>query len=303
MNTEEALPALPYAWYFVWQNTLRSSLGMQPKSDAGRPQHLLVTLLGDYWKGRRDPISSAALVRMLGEFEISALATRSALSRLTARGLLARSQRGRRTYYALTDRAQRTLDDGARRIFAFGATDAHWDGRWSIVTFSVAEADRDRRHVLRTRLRWLGFAPLYAGVWVSPHRDLEPVARALDELGIDDATLFEAEALPREGETVAPLRAWDLGGLRRRYEAFVRRFARDRQRLRAGKLTPKEALVGRTELMDAWRAFPREDPDLPSEFLPRDWPRREARALFLELYDGLGAMAERRVAEIVAEEA
>ncbi|MGH7803066.1 MAG: PaaX family transcriptional regulator C-terminal domain-containing protein, partial [Candidatus Binatia bacterium] len=111
---------------------------MHNKRDAGRPQHLLVTLLGDYWKGRREPISSAALVRMLGDFGISALATRSALSRLTARGLLARSQRGRRTFYELTDRAQRTLDDGGRRIFAFGATDTHWDGRWSIVAFSVA---------------------------------------------------------------------------------------------------------------------------------------------------------------------
>ena len=198
--------------------------------------------------------------------------------------------------------AQRTLDDGARRIFAFGATDTHWDGRWSIVAFSVAETDRDRRHVLRTRLRWLGFAPLYAGIWVSPHRDLEPVARSLDELGIDDATLFEAESLPRRGESAAPLRAWDLGGLRARYDAFVRRFSRYRDRLRAGKITPRQALVDRTELMDAWRAFPREDPELPSEFLPRDWPRREARALFLHLYDGLGPMAERRVAEIVAEE-
>jgi phenylacetic acid degradation operon negative regulatory protein len=274
---------------------------MHSKADSGRPQHLLVTLLGDYWKGRAEPIPSAALVELLAEFGITALAARSALSRLTARGLLVRSQEGRRTFYILTDRAQRTLDDGARRIFSFGASDTHWDGRWSIVAFSVAEEDRDRRHVLRTRLRWLGFAPLYAGVWVSPHRDVEPLVRTLDELGIDDSTLFEAEALPRKRGNGTPLRAWDLSDLRRRYDAFVRRFSRDRERVRAGKISPREALVGRTELMDAWRAFPREDPDLPVEFLPRDWPRREARALFVELYDGLGAMAERRVAEIVAE--
>ncbi|MGH7823046.1 MAG: PaaX family transcriptional regulator, partial [Candidatus Binatia bacterium] len=271
------------------------------RTGSARPQHLLVTLLGDYWKGRKDHIPSAALVKILGEFEVSGLAARSALSRLTARGLLVRSQRGRRTFYGLTDRAQRTLDEGARRIFSFGATDGHWDGKWSVVAFSVAEADRDRRHVLRSRLRWLGFAPLYAGVWVSPRGDLERVAGMLDELGIEDATLFRAEALPRRGDGAGPLRAWSLAELRRRYQGFIRRFSGLRSRLRAGKIAPREALRDRTRLMDAWRAFPREDPELPVEFLPRDWPRREARALFLELYDGLGEMAERRVAELVAE--
>ncbi|MFF2246392.1 PaaX family transcriptional regulator C-terminal domain-containing protein [Arthrobacter sp. NPDC058130] len=29
----------------------------------------------------------------------------------------------------------------------------------------------------------------------------------------------------------------------------------------------------RTELMDAWRAFPWSDPDLSAELLPEGWPR------------------------------
>lgn len=267
---------------------------------SAQPQRLLVTLLGDYWKGRGDHIPSAALVHLLAEFGISAVGARSALSRLTGRGLLARSQRGRRTFYGLTDKAQRVLDEGARRIFGFGAGENHWSGSWSVVAFSVGEADRDRRHALRTRLRWLGFAPLYPGLWISPRRDLEPVARALDELGVESATLFRADAVPWRRNGSGPLEAWDVAGLRRRYERFVRRFTTERERLERGTITPRQALVERTRLMDAWREFPREDPDLPAEFLPRDWPRRAARELFLELYDGLGAMAERRVREIVA---
>jgi phenylacetic acid degradation operon negative regulatory protein len=268
---------------------------------AAGPQHLLVTLLGDYWKGRRDHIPSAALVRLLAEFGVGPVGARSALSRLAARGLLARSQRGRHTFYGLTERAQRVLDEGARRIFGFGAGESHWSGAWAIVAFSVAEADRDLRHALRTRLRWLGFAPLYPGLWISPRRDLESVARVLEELGIDNAALFRADAVPWRGNGSGLLEAWDVAGLRARYERFLGRFAKERKRLAAGAITPREALVERTRLMDAWREFPREDPDLPAEFLPRDWPRRAARELFLELYDGLGAMAERRVREIVAE--
>lgn len=268
---------------------------------ASRPQHVLVTLLGDYWKGRNEHIPSAALVDILGEFGVGAQAARSALSRLTQRGLLVRSQRGRRTLYGLTERAQRALADGARRIFAFGATDAHWDGSWSILAFSVAETDRDRRHVLRSRLRWLGFAPLYPGLWISPRRDLPAAARILDELGVDHATLFEAKALPRPAGDGDPLGAWDLAGLRRRYERFCRRLVALRARLDRGGLTPRQALVERTRVMDEWRAFPNQDPEIPAEFLPRDWPRRAARDLFLSLYDRLGPMAERRVRELVAE--
>ena len=267
---------------------------------SAKPQRLLVTLLGDYWKGRSDHIPSAALVLLLAEFGVGTVGARSALSRLASRGLLVRSQRGRRTFYGLTERAQRILDDGARRIFAFGAGDSHWSGAWSVVAFSVAESDRDLRHVLRSRLRWLGFAPLYAGLWISPRRDLEPVARALDELGVKSATMFRADAVPWRRNGVGPVGAWDLKKLRARYEGFIRRCAKEQDRLERGTITPREALVERTRLMDAWREFPREDPELPAEFLPRDWPRRRARELFLEAYDGLGTMAERRVREVVA---
>lgn len=266
---------------------------------AAKPQRLLVTLLGDYWKGRTDHIPSAALVRLLAEFGVGPLGARSALSRLASRGLLARSQRGRCTFYGLTERALGTFEEGARRIFAFGAEEKHWDGKWSVVAFSVAEADRDRRHVLRTRLRWLGFAPLYPGVWVSPDASLDRVSRALDQVGIASATLLRGDVLPRGARSGEPLEAWDLSGIRRHYDAFLHRFGPYRARLRTRSVVPAEALVDRTRLMDEWRRFPREDPDLPAEFLPRDWPRKQARALFLEVYDALGPMAERHVREIV----
>ncbi|GFJ95065.1 hypothetical protein [Phytohabitans rumicis] len=38
-----------------------------PRMQAGgSPQHLLLTLLGDYWYGQRAPLPSAALVALLG---------------------------------------------------------------------------------------------------------------------------------------------------------------------------------------------------------------------------------------------
>jgi phenylacetic acid degradation operon negative regulatory protein len=267
-----------------------------------KPQRLLVTLLGDYWRGRREHIPSTALLRLLAEFGVSSQGARSALSRLVTRGLLVRSRRGRRTFYGLTEEGRRLLDEGAARIFTFGARRLRWRGTWSVVMFSVAEADRRRRHLLRTRLRWLTFAPLYAGVWVSPHPHLEKAANVLGDLGIGDVTLLEATVPSFAAPRRDVLAAWNLRSLRRSYLAFLARFRPVASRLRAGKLAPREALVTRTRLMDEWRRFPREDPELPEDLLPRDWPRREARTLFVELFRALAPAAERRVAEIVKEE-
>jgi phenylacetic acid degradation operon negative regulatory protein len=91
-----------------------------PGAVAQRPPRLLLTLLGDYWWQRTEPLPSAAIVALLAEFGVSDSAARAALSRLTRNGLLVTSRNGRRTYVQLSARAADVLNDGARRIFSFG---------------------------------------------------------------------------------------------------------------------------------------------------------------------------------------
>jgi phenylacetic acid degradation operon negative regulatory protein len=272
-----------------------------PRMQAGaNPQHLLLTLLGDYWYGREAPLPSAGLVDLLAEFSVTGVSARAALSRLARRGLLVLSKEGRRTYYALSPRAAEVLTEGARHILSFGAIETPWWGRWTVAVFSIPEEQRDLRHVLRTRLRWLGLASLYDGVWISPHDRVGPVTMVLKELGVVNATVFVGEIGPDSPRGGDPLRAWDLAELRRRYDRVVSDYAALRIRCRAGQVSATEALVARTALMDSWRNFPNLDPDLPPELLPADWPRVRARETFIELYDGLAALAESRVREILA---
>jgi phenylacetic acid degradation operon negative regulatory protein len=265
------------------------------------PQHLLLTLLGDYWYGREAPLPSAALVGLLEEFSVTGVSARAALSRLARRGLLLLSKEGRRTYYALSPRAAQVLTEGVRHILSFGATESAWWGRWTVAVFSIPEDQRDLRHVLRTRLRWLGLASLYDGVWISPHDRVEPVSLVLKELGVANATVFVGEIAPDGPRGGDPLRAWDLDELHRLYDRLIRDYAALRIRCGTGQVAAAEALIARTALMDAWRNFPNLDPELPPELLPADWPRGRARETFIELYDGLAALAEVRVREIVAE--
>ncbi len=272
-----------------------------PRSQSGfLPQRLLITLLGGYWFAREEHIPSAALVRLLAEFGISDAATRAALSRLARRGLLVSSKSGRRTFYGLSARAAELLREGARHILGFAARDRQWDGTWTVVAFSVPEKHRNLRHVLRTRLHWLGFASLYDGVWVSPRASAEEVGAELDELGIEAATVLVGTIAARAAGPRSPIAAWDLEGLHKVYEEFTTAFAPLRERARAGEVGAAEALRARTEIMDAWRNMPNLDPELPLELLPPSWPRRHARELFVEIYDSLGPLAELRIKQIFA---
>lgn len=277
-----------------------------PRSQGGaRPQHLLVTLLGDYWLGHKEPLPSAGLVDLLDEFSISATSARAALSRLARRGLLRSSKSGRNTSYGLTPLAERTLTKGLSRILAFGADSGQpWDGTWLVAAFSVPEEQRDIRHALRSRLRWQGFASLYDGVWVSPRDDAFAVKEIFSDLGVETATLFRSSVIyPQSSRVGHPLAAWDVAALRDTYDQFVERFSPLVERIRLGQVTSSEALAERTAVMDMWRHFPNLDPELPTSQLPDNWPRERSREIFIHVYDGLGPLAEMRVQQIIARHA
>jgi phenylacetic acid degradation operon negative regulatory protein len=261
-------------------------------------QRLLGTLLGDYWFWRPEPLPSAALVEIMGEFGLAEQAARAAMRRAAARGAVVATRSGRTTAYGVPARTRETIVAHLTRLMRFGAGDRQWDGRWTIALFTVPEEERETRRAVRTRLRWLGLAPLYDGAWVSPWEVGDRVAAVLADLGVAAATVVRAEMLAA-GPAGEPVAAWDLAELRGRYTAFLAEYAALRERVRAGEVGPAEALVARTHLMTAWRAFPDADPELPAALLPADWPLPAARSVFVEIYDGLGPLAEQRFAQLV----
>ena len=272
--------------------------------EGARPQHLIITMFGDYWWKRTEHLASAGLVALVGEFGISATSARAALSRLGRRGLLAASKVGRQTFYGPTARTEEIIREGAERIFSFGAKDTvPWDGTWLVVAFSVPEEQRDLRHALRMGLRGLGFAALYDGVWVSPRADAETTEDAIRDIGVHQASIFRAASLysaTEAGLGRQPLSAWNLDALACAYDDFIKRFEPVYERVVSGEIRAGEALVERTVIMDTWRAFPRLDPDLPAELLPAGWPRPRAHEIFVQVYDSLGPLAEARFRQVIS---
>src|SRR5690554_2222141 len=271
-----------------------------PRSTTGRePQYLIVTLLGDYWFGRREKIPSSALVDLLAEFDVTESSARQAMRRLTNRRMLEQSKSGRTTYYGIPEQMTESTAARRSRVLRFGLEFTDWDGQWTIVSFSIPEKARDVRRLLRNGLRDLKFGLLNDAIWVSPHHRTEQALALLEQLDVADASVMRGEILPRPGRDLSFVDVFDLRELEADYRDFIARHEPMIEAVVAGRIAPSEALVLRTEVMSEWLQFRQVDPSLPAEFLPEDWPRRRAREVAYRIYDELGTTAEGRFRQII----
>lgn len=273
-----------------------------PRRQSGNsPQGLTVTLLADYTLRTGAWLPSAAIVALLAEAGVSHAGARTTISRLARRGVLEGSKQGRNSSYRLTTTAALDLAAGGRSIVAAAAAAEPWDHRWTLIAFSLPQEEVAQRRELRSRLRWFGCAPLYDGLWISPH-DLTDKARTqLAELASSTMTVFRARHVEL-GDTTGrnPLDAWDTTAIARHYDAFIRRWRPLLPDIRASRITGIGAVRARTEVMDTYRRLPILDPRLPLELLPPGWLREPARNLFTAVYDGLAGPAEGHVRAVVS---
>ena len=244
-----------------------------------RPQALLLTVLGRHLLDREGlAVGAGTFIAVLGRLGVSEQAARSTLTRMVRRGLLDRRQQGRRAYFTLTGDSRSLLKEGRGRIFAPAPVRERWDGEWTLLSFSIPESRRDERHRLRARLAWAGFGLLRDGLWLAPGR--VEVAGLISDLRLDKhVDAFAARALAPTDVAELVERAWDLDDLRGRYDAFAARWRGGRAPAPPGDLARQVCLI--TE----WRHIIREDPLLPADYLPADWPALEAARLFHRLHD------------------
>ncbi len=271
------------------------------QQSGGTAQNLAITLVTDYTVGTRAWLPSAAIVALLAESGVGSSAARTAISRLFRRGVLESCRDGRHSSYRLTPGAAGDLTAGGAWIARFGAGADPWDGHWTLVSFAFPQEERGPRRAFGGQLRWLGFAPLYDALWISPDA---PNATVRDRLAATTAgamTMFRARHVELASHTDRnPIDAWDIAAIARHYEAFIRRWRPLLPRIRSGRVTGAAAVRARTEIMDAYRRFPVIDPQLPIELMPSRWPRARAREVFVAAYDGLAAPAEEHVRAVVA---
>jgi phenylacetic acid degradation operon negative regulatory protein len=273
-----------------------------PRSQAGpSPQHLLATVLGEYFDSAQAGLPSTAVIAILAEFGISESSGRAALSRLTKRGLITARVDGRVPVYHLTPQAIASHHLHMRRFLDFGARPPRWTGDWVMASFSIPSSGQAYRHAVRKSLSAQRFAGLYDSAWIRPGSDAAGVQEALTEIlhEVEGArwsvmhVRFDEEAGPH-----GPAAAYDLAGLASSYRSFIEQYAQLRVAVRNGEVAAARALVARTSIMDSWRRFPEIDPDLPQHLLPAPWPRQQARDTFTEIHSALGSLARARLVQV-----
>ncbi|MBQ1090284.1 PaaX family transcriptional regulator C-terminal domain-containing protein [Streptomyces sp. B93] len=256
-------------------------------SDQHAPRSLIVTLYGAYGRFLPGPMPVAELIRLLAAVGVDAPSVRSSVSRLKRRGLLLPARTAQGTAgYELSPDARQLLDDGDRRIYA---TAPAGDEGWVLAVFSVPESERQKRHVLRSRLAGLGFGTAAPGVWVAPARLYEETRHTLQRLRLDAyVDFFRGDHLGFAPTVEAVARWWDLAAIAKQHEAFLDRHApvlADWRR-RAGT-PPEEAYRDYLRALDSWRHLPYADPGLPAHLLPAGWPGARSAAVFRELHERL----------------
>ncbi|MGZ3516621.1 MAG: PaaX family transcriptional regulator [Vulcanimicrobiaceae bacterium] len=260
-----------------------------------RPNSFIYTLFGDFvhrHAATSNELWIGSLIRLMAEFGLSEQAVRQAVSRMSRQGWLVARKRGNRSFYALTERGKRRIETISPRIYG---PVVEWDGRWRMLTYSVAETNREGRDRLRKDLMVLGWAPLCASTWLSPSDAIEDARVAAESNNVlDNVDLFVGEYCGPLSDRALLEKCWDLPAIAAQYRDFIAQYE---PRLHAERdrngLSEEDAFVERMWLVHDYRKFTYVDPGLPSTLLPAHWPGTVAAQLFRDYYTAISTKAER----------
>lgn len=254
------------------------------------PRRFIITLFGLYARAENNWLAVAALVRLMGELGIDAPAVRSSISRLKRRGWLVSAREYGVAGYSPSAQTLDILAEGDVRIFE--RKRATLDDGWLVAVFSIPESERDKRHMLRTQLKRLGFGTAVPGVWIAPGSIAHETRELLARRGMADyVDMFSGQHLGF-GDLRSKIRTWwDLDEISALYADFLSRYRPVLQAAQSPALTPREAFRVYVPALTEWRRLPYLDPGLPLELLPPGWNGVTAEALFRQLGEALSGPA------------
>jgi phenylacetic acid degradation operon negative regulatory protein len=261
---------------------------------SAQPRALIVTIYGLYAREAGGWLSVASLIRLMAELGSDEPAVRSSISRLKQRGVLESRREDDTAGYALSRHGEAILAEGDRRIF--DRPRASLSDGWLLAVFSVPERERSRRHALRSRLVWLGFGTVSAGVWIAPGHLASETADVLERYQLAGyVDLFHADYLAFGDVAEQVGRWWDLDRLQGLYQAFLDDAGPVIHRSGEGG----EGFADYVRALTAWRRLPFLDPGLPAELLPSGWNGVAAAAAFAELRERLAGPARAHALAVI----
>jgi phenylacetic acid degradation operon negative regulatory protein len=241
---------------------------------------------------QRGEIGSAELAEVAQKFGLSSDAVRAAANRMARTDVLAKVGRGRgNVRYRVGPAGQAIVDQFIVKLMHWHMAlegQRAWDNTWLVVAFSVPEEQRDKRDIFRDRLVEMGFGLLSSSVWISPFDQEANVAALVTELSLDGmVAILHCDHIQMPG--LASVRelagtVWDLEPLAGHYRDINRRveaFMAFLEQVGQGEEIDAEAVFFaamdlQNEVIEMILA---EDPCLPPELLPSDWPGQRTHEL------------------------
>lgn len=262
---------------------------VQPLLDAIRPRgkSLIMTVYGDAILPHGGGAWLGGLIQLLAPLGLNERIVRTSMFRLAQDELVAATQSGRRSFYALTENGTRQSMRAARRIYA--PRDARWDGTWTQVWIPEHGPEVTQRKLIQ-ELTWLGFARTGPGMFIHLGQALDAARETIRSNDQEDRVMIltAASAVPDEGqcgtrEFVA--NTWPLDALGADYADFLMLASPIHAALADNGIPdPMTCFALRVLLVHAYRRIVLRDPMLPRDLLDPDWPGLEAEAMMKELY-------------------
>lgn len=257
---------------------------------------MIFTLYGDYISHYGSKIWIGSLIRLLSEFGHNDQSVRAAISRMNKQGWVQSEKIGNKSYYSLTERGQKRIDEAAKRIFKL--IPEKWDGQWRILMYTIPEEIRSIRDELRKELVWSGFGTLSNSCWVSANNLEKQVFDLIEKYNISNyVDFFIANyAGPDENSRLVE-KSWNLQEINSKYQEFISEYSQKyiiaKNMIQKGNMSDAECFVERTKLVHEYRKFLFVDPGLPEELLPEKWLGSHAASLFSDYYKELAEPASR----------
>lgn len=157
---------------------------------------------------------------------------------------------------------------------------AHWDKKWRLVWFSVAEKERSCRDRLRRYLEQIGMRPILNSLWVSPLPVVEDVLKQAGELNLlKNIAIVETDKISGISDHQI-LDSWNFEGSKDSFYQFIQKYS-DIKHDTLDSFSAKKIIFEYALIL-------KDEPRLPIELFPSDWPRYRADQIYKKVKKRIG---------------
>ena len=215
-------------------------------------------------------IEHKGTIRKNNLFDYASRSTRGVIGKMEAMSLIEKTDSGD---ISLSKKGHRYLN---RVLGNLHDSIIKWDGQWTIVSFGIPEKKRSARDKFRRFIGSIGMKPLFSSLWISPLELSSVILQYVRANGISENVLIVRSNKLSGIGVEAAMKLWKFDKHRADLERFI---SESRLPFKEGSdraFEVKKRIFAFALILD-------NQPKIPFEFLPEDWPYLRARMAYKRL--------------------